>query len=475
MQRTASLLAAAVACLMQLPAHAQTSDELTQIRQQLEAMKNNYETRIQALEKRLADAEAKAGSAQQQAAQAGQQAEAAQSAATAVRQQQRSNIFNPDVSLILQGRHANLSQDPGTYAIGGFLPSGGEVDPGKRGLSLAESELVFSANVDPWVSATLVASLAPEGGINVENAYLQTLGLSNGFTLKAGRFFSKIGYQNEQHQHTWDFVGAPLPYRAFFGGQLADDGVQVKWVAPTDLLIELGSEIGRGLNFPGSDRNKNGGSLGTLFGHLGGDIGASHSWRTGLSYVRTRADNRAYSDVDSTGAAVTNAFTGRSSTWVADFTWKWAPDGNPHNRNFKFQTEYFRRNEHGVLTFDTAAPGATLTPALTGGYYSRQSGWYSQAVYQFMPQWRVGVRYDRLSPGLVSIGQVNDAALTSADFPILAAYRPTLSTVMLDWSPSEFSRFRLQYASDKSRPGLTDHQLFLQYILSVGAHRAHTW
>jgi hypothetical protein len=44
---------------------------------------------------------------------------------------------------------------------------------------------------------------------------------------------------------------------------------------------------------------------------------------------------------------------------------------------------------------------------------------------------------------------------------------------MLDWSLTEFSRFRLQYAVDKSRSDLTDNQLLLQYILSLGAHGAH--
>jgi hypothetical protein len=45
---------------------------------------------------------------------------------------------------------------------------------------------------------------------------------------------------------------------------------------------------------------------------------------------------------------------------------------------------------------------------------------------------------------------------------------------MFDYSPSEFSRFRLQYARDQSRPdGVKDNQLFLQYILSMGAHGAH--
>ena len=44
---------------------------------------------------------------------------------------------------------------------------------------------------------------------------------------------------------------------------------------------------------------------------------------------------------------------------------------------------------------------------------------------------------------------------------------------MLDWSPTEFSRLRLQLAYDKSRIGVTDRQIILQYLHSLGAHGAH--
>ena len=44
-----------------------------------------------------------------------------------------------------------------------------------------------------------------------------------------------------------------------------------------------------------------------------------------------------------------------------------------------------------------------------------------------------------------------------------------------DWSLTEFSRFRLQFAVDHSRANATDHQLLLQYIVSLGAHGAHTF
>jgi hypothetical protein len=47
--------------------------------------------------------------------------------------------------------------------------------------------------------------------------------------------------------------------------------------------------------------------------------------------------------------------------------------------------------------------------------------------------------------------------------------------MMLDYSHSEFSRLRLQFARDKSRQGITDQQIFLQYIMSLGAHGAHKY
>jgi hypothetical protein len=46
---------------------------------------------------------------------------------------------------------------------------------------------------------------------------------------------------------------------------------------------------------------------------------------------------------------------------------------------------------------------------------------------------------------------------------------------MLDFSPSEFSRVRLQFARDGAHEGFRDNQLFMQYLMSLGAHGAHTF
>ncbi|MEO7761322.1 MAG: hypothetical protein ABIS68_05355, partial [Casimicrobiaceae bacterium] len=224
--------------------------------------------------------------------------------------------------------------------------------------------------------------------------------------------------------------------------------------------------------FPATDRNKNGANSLAAFAHIGDDIGTGGSWRLGLSYLHTGAADRGFDDTDRAGRAVTNAFTGKSRMWIADAIYKWSPDGNATQTNFKLQGEYFRRTEKGTLTYDTfgASQGA-----LAGDYRAAQSGWYVQGVYQIMPLWRAGLRYDRLGSGPYSLSTIDSGALTPTDFSRLLSYNPSRSTVMVDYSPSEFSRFRLQFARDLARPGATDNQIFLQYIMSLGAHGAHTF
>jgi len=475
-------MAVALACAPQ--AFAQDA-EIGKIRSEIKQMRDSYEKRIQELEKRLSDAEARAGKAEitagkaetaaSRAEQSAGKAETTAVAASSARGGSRSgeNTFNPAMSLILQGSYAKTSRDPNQFQITGFVPSGGEVGPPKRNFGLSETEINISANIDPYFRGVVIAAIAPEGGIEVEESYFQTSALSNGFTLKGGRYFSGLGYLNEQHQHAWDFRDAPLPYKAFLGGKLKQDGVQLKWIAPTDLFLELGAEVSSGDKFPGSDRNKNGFGAGALFAHLGGDIGDSTAWRTGLSHLWTSPKNRSYTDTDSLGGSVTNTFTGTARLWALDGVLKWAPNGNATERNFKLQGEYFRLKQDGTLNYDdTAQTTPQFGSVRSGALQADQSGYYVQGVWQFYPRWRVGYRYDALRYGTLNNG-VLAAGPTAADMPLLANHSPSRSTVMLDFSATEFSRFRLQLAADKSRRGVTDNQVMLQYIHSLGAHGAH--
>jgi hypothetical protein len=426
----------------------------------LQSLKSDTESRVAALEARIAQLENTAAAAEAVPVAPPPPAAAGGGAAA----------FNPAVSVILAGSYADTSRDPADWVMGGFMPNGGEVGPGERSFNLGESELNISANVDPYFMAQLTAAITGEDEIEVEEAFFRATALPSGFTVKGGRFFSGLGYLNEVHAHAWDFVDQPLVYQAFFANQRAQDGVQVKWIAPTDLFLEFGAETGNGDAFPGTHQSGNGLNGTTLFAHVGGDLGDNASWRVGASWLDLDAEDRAYEDTDAAGNPVVNAFTGTSETWVADAVLKWAPGGNSALRYLKLQGEYMRRRESGDLTFDVE------NAALTDAYRSTQSGWYVQGVYLFRPRWRAGLRYDALDSGDPGIGLVSSGLLSAADFPALLPGDPSRTTVMVDWNPSEFSRLRLQYAWDDARDaGDTDRQLFLQYLYSIGAHGAHKY
>ena len=451
-----------LALFMAADVHAATDADLAEIRDQIRQLKESYEARIQALELRVKEAEAKSTVVATTPAASPPALPAPTVAAAPTATTSGISAFNPAISAVLQGVYANFSQDPNHYAIAGFAPSG-DIVPAKRGLSIAESELNLSANVDDKFYGNLIFSLTPDNTVSVEEAYGLYTAAPYGIAPKFGRFLSSIGYLNDQHQHAWDFYDAPLVYQAFLGGQYQNNGLQVKWIAPTDEFLEFGAEIGSGESFPGTSRNKNGTGDGIAYVHAGGDVGASSSWRAGLSYLQTAAKDREYSQLDTAGDDAQVSFTGRSKIAIADFVWKWAPNGNSQERNFKVQGEYFWRRESGDLTYDA---NNALGLMQSGSYRSDQSGFYVQGVYQFLPTWRVGARYDWLNPGSVDYG-ANGAYFGNSTF------NPQRTAVMLDWTPSEFSRFRVQYQQAKLRPDVTDNEIFVQYILTLGAHGAH--
>jgi len=383
---------------------------------------------------------------------------------------QSGNAFNPAISLIIDAKYNNVKQNPDGYYIGGFVP-GAEESGTARGFNLDESELTISSNIDPYWLGYFTTSLS-DGEVGVEEAWIQNSGTIPGVVAKLGRFLSAIGYLNQTHPHAWDFTDAPLVQQAFFGGELADDGVQLRYIAPTPVLLEFGLEGGRGANFPGSERNKNGANAGTIFANLGGDIGFSNSYLIRASYRQTRAAERSYEDVDSVGNDIENIFSDlESKIWGASFVWKWAPDGDPSIRNFKFQSEYFRRKEDGQLGYNYDA--GTDTFAQEGNYSSNQNGWYAQGVWQFMPRWRVGARYDQLDSGTMSYQPITDGSISREDLQLLQNHKPKRYTAMVDFSTSEFARFRLQYEYDEVRYDLTDQLITFQYVVSLGAHGAH--
>ncbi len=376
--------------------------------------------------------------------------------------------FNPDVSLVLDARLAFTENASDDYEIPGFM-LGGEAGLAEQGFSLGHSELSFSSNIDDLYFGKLTLALAEhegESNTEIEEAYIQTLALDDGLVLMAGRFLSGIGYQNAQHAHAQSFSDSPLVYSALFGNSLIEDGLQLTWLAPTDLFVQLGAEALSGKRYPSAGGANEGKGAFSFFGKMGGDLDDSNSWQLGLSYFESDVEGREAGGHSHSAeeASEVPSFTGISKVAGVDFVWKWAPLGNATNNNVVFQSEVFQREELGVVSMLGSDPMEKST------LKSTQVGWYAQLVHQFRPQWRWGVRYGRLTSDNTGSDEevLEEAGLGDEGIT------PNRTSAMLQWSNSEFSRIRVQFNQDNSYEE-KDRQLFLHYTMSLGAHGAHSF
>jgi hypothetical protein len=141
-------------------------------------------------------------------------------------------------------------------------------------------------------------------------------------------------------------------------------------------------------------------------------------------------------------------FPGRN-LWLLDLTWKWAPDGNNRREQVRVVTEYAR------VTRPTGfATGAGRHEAIS-----------LAVVWRFQPEWEVGVRTDRLEVAIA-----NDESLQPG--------RLREHALMVAWKPSHAQSVRLQYTTQRNGAGFEDlarRAVQLQYIVSFGAHGAHSF
>lgn len=444
--RSAAVAMATIA-LIGTPAVAQTNDDIAALRRDMETLRQDYQARINELEARLAQAEADA-SAARAAAQATPSTEAVATiepplAPISAAATTNPNIYNPGIAVALNGFLTVARNDTGEESIAGFA-TGDEIGRPARGFSLGESEVSFAANIDPSLAGFLAISVDNADQIGLEEAYLRTTSLPGGVAIKAGRFLSSIGYLNERHAHDWSFSDSPLPYRAFLNSQLGDDGVQLRWIAPTDQYLEFGAEAFRGEAHPAGGGADNGVGAYSAFVRTGADIDASSSYLAGLSYLRAQSENR------ETGG---DLFTGNTDLAILTLIYKWAPNGNPLVRNLSLASEIFYGRDEGAFN----------TVPLSQSHW----GWYAQGVYQFAPRWSAGLRVAGLQSG-------DPGAAFASSALDDAGHTPFDVTALLEFDTSEFGRLRFQYARDESAPDTND-VLTMQYTIIYGPHGAHRY
>lgn len=413
------------------------------------------------------------------------------------------NSFNPAIGVVLNAMFTDHSEDE--VGLPGFQ-LGHESERTEKGFSLGHSEVTMSGNIDDKFRGALTLGLGAHGGeteLELEEAYVQTLagsGLPDGTRLKVGRALWTFGYLNEHHAHGDDFADRPLPYRAFLDGAYNDDGLELSVVLPGDFYKEVGGGLFRGGDTPFGG-SVSGREAWSAYARIGGDVGRDSALRLGAYILDGAAHGRsggAHAHGDEHDEHAGNGhgdgyngedghhdhdeehahdaffsegtFTGDTRLLGVDFRYTWAPTGNARDSELILQGEYFRRIEEGDYSLEeleceeSEVEGAEHhhevcemhldTERLNGDAH----GWYAQAVYKFLPQWRAGVRHAQLSPP-------SDAELAD-DISTISA--------MLDWPNSEFGRVRFQY-NRESFGATRDNQFLLHYVMSLGAHAAHSF
>lgn len=392
--------------------------------------------------------------------------------------------FVPDISLILDTSYNHSSRTneelAHSFRPGFTLIPADEARHGhsegypENGLNFNYAEITFYSIVDPYFDLFAVCEF-DEKGAAVEEAYFTTRSLPLGFQLKAGKFLSGFGRLNEQHTHYWSFADMPLVHHAFFGESgLREIGARVSWVAPADFLLVIAFEILRGENqrsfgnekivrIDGTtiEESQNGpnlyvGNIRTSF-----DIG-DLVVLLGASAAAGKA--RINHGIDRSGKEG-SAFVGKTCLFGGDITLKYMIDSI---RSIAFQAEYLYRTMKGDQYVNDASDVMNSSELL-----KKQSGLYAQLVGKLSKRWSIGARYDLLWKNAIT---QNGNAVEVPD--MLPRY-----IGMIEYNPTEFSRFRIQYNLDESKYALSangyekkiSHEITVQANLAIGAHGAHSF
>ena len=364
-----------------------------------------------------------------------------------------------------------------------------------KGFNLRETELTLSGVVDPFFDAWFTAAIS-DGEIEVEEAWFRTQNLPAGLQVKAGKFLSAIGYENEKHVHSWQFADQNLAQLSLFGDHgLTNTGAQVTWLAPTTSFLQFGLELAQGDElekfgtaldeydelaeeiageFPGfydpdGDGELSAQELGLAeadgpeltigFVRFGPDLGTDHALQLGASIGHHGRMQSFHEEEDAGEAFVAE---GDGTVYGLHAVYKRFATGAYGQGSLTLQGEYFSFDSDQKASYHTDEAELGLPLEMS------QDAAYAQAVYGFAPRWSIGVRSAAAGiSGEFSEGDETEELRISRQ-----------NSVALTFRPSEFSALRLQ--GNRNSIGLEDtreefNQIMLQYNISLGAHGAHTF
>jgi hypothetical protein len=361
--------------------------------------------------------------------------------------------LNPEISVIALITPAYYSlNNPVVFA---------ENDPENTGVNVQEIEVGFQSVVDPYFRFDSFFSFSIEG-VELEEAYGTTLfSMPLNSQFRIGRARAKFGRINQMHRHNQNFVTLPIVAAEFLGEHLNPTSVEANFLVPVPWYMELSASGGSpDVETPTFQRSPDANNIGNLLYifHMANFFEVSDSLGVNLGASFATGSNASGPDE-------------RSNLYGADLFAKYRPlKDNPY-QEFSVQSEFMWRQAE--------TPEEEL----------EDYGFYAEAIYRFAKRWNTGVRFDLTDTntpvteedgGEESIEQAGLSQVVRQEeeeeegmLGLLGrAYR---ISPMLTFSPSEFSRIKLEYDYLNQNYGPDQHAVFLQFLYAIGAHGAHPY
>ena len=320
-----------------------------------------------------------------------------------------------------------------------------------------EFEIAMQAALDPFSRAKIFISrhaVGPEivpfaeagdhadeeehgSGFDLEEGYVEWVGLPAGLRLKVGKFQQRFGTLNRWHSHALPFQSRSLPHLAYLGEEaLTQTGASVSWLAPfgggSAGTYEAAVEVTRsGAELFGESTRP------SVLGHVNGfwQFGASTDFELNLSWI-----NGSYEDE--------TEFFDRN-VYGAEFAFNWIPPALTRQRGLTVRG--------GAMMLEGLLPEED-DPSGSADVDGRALGLWSMAEMRLSPSWLVGARLDW------------------AENPHDPSRAQTLLSPTLTWWQSEFVRVRAEYDVLSSFDSSGTLGLFaLQLTFAMGPHKHESY
>ncbi len=334
-------------------------------------------------------------------------------------------------------------------------------------LAIREVEIAVQSVVDPYFRGDIFLGFSDEEKVSIEQAYLTTTALPNGFQSMIGRFLMPFGKENTTHRHDLHTIEYPWAIQRFLSPDgLKGTGATLSRVfAPfgfyQELIVSVTDRVGERVDSLTStepvNRALDGMGVSARLRNYW-DLSQDANIELSASAISGRREQPLLMAYPTTDGVTANAVNARQSVVGVDFTYRWKPLQQGLYKSFILQAEWMQQINEKNPALPLPAPTFAPAPGFVRAYAGPTrdySGGYAFARWQLSQRLYLGGRYDTVQD------------------PLAAGANLTAGSAVLEWFPSEFSKLEASYER-VNQAGLAGvNRLLLQATFAVGPHKPH--